>query len=120
VALTKTSHDKEHEMPTVFGASEGAAGEGVHGESNSRFAATAGYNQADGPGVWGIGGPNGGEGVHGETRSGFAAVAGYNKGHGPAGWFEGNVVVKGELTVEGVNILNEIIALSNRIAGIGG
>jgi hypothetical protein len=45
----------------------------------------------------------GGEGVHGESHSGFAAVAGYSRGRGAAGWFEGDVVVKGDLRLEGAD-----------------
>ena len=107
--------------PGVWGIGGPNGGEGVHGESHSGFAAVAGYGKTNGPGVWGIGGPNGGEGVHGESHSGFAAVAGYNKAGGPAGWFDGKVVIlNGDLSVAGMNIIQEIVALSNRISALGG
>ncbi len=89
--------------PGVWGIGGATAGEGVHGESQSGYAAVAGYNKSNGPGVWGIGGPNGGEGVHGESHSGFAAVAGYSKAGGPAGWFDGNVVVTGDVILQGAD-----------------
>ncbi len=89
--------------PGVWGIGGATAGEGVHGESNSGYAAVAGYNTNNGPGLWGIGGPHGGEGVHGESHSGFAAVAGYSKAGGPAGWFDGNVVVTGDVILQGAD-----------------
>jgi hypothetical protein len=62
------------------------ASEGVRGESNTSWAAVAGYNSANGPGVYGVGGPQSGEGVHGESNSTWAAVAGYAKTGGPGVW----------------------------------
>lgn len=87
----------------VAGIGGPSGGEGVHGDSSTTWAGVGGTNTNNGPGVWGIGGPNGGEGVHGESRSGSPAVGGYSKGSGPAGFFDGNVVVTGDVILQGAD-----------------
>jgi hypothetical protein len=93
----------------VDGIASSQGGEGVHGESNSGFAAVAGYNKntsaPGGPGVWGEGSPQGGDGVHGISHNaGGAGVAGFNTAGGNAGYFGGNIQVTGTLNV-GVDIV---------------
>ncbi|UMB69325.1 hypothetical protein [Mycobacterium paraterrae] len=102
--------------PGVWGIGGATAGEGVHGESHSGYAAVAGYNTNNGPGLWGIGGPHGGEGVHGESHSGSAAVAGYSKGGGPAGWFDGNVVVTGDVILQGADYAEALTTTDDEVA----
>ena len=87
----------------VAGIGGPTGGEGVHGDSNTTWAGVGGTNADNGPGVWGIGGPNGGEGIHGESRSGSPAVGGYSKGGGPAGFFDGDVVVTGDVILQGAD-----------------
>jgi len=124
-------------IPGLLG--EGSA-EGVRGQSHTSWAGVAGYNDSTGPGVYGKGTTGGSfegtfEGVHVVSHHPSAAgVAGYNDNTGPgvygkstgggaAGYFDGNVVITGSLTLQGMavaTLLQVIQQLEQRVAGLEG
>jgi hypothetical protein len=86
------------------------SGAGVYGTATSSYGVWG--SVTTGTGVYGesVSGTNaGGNGVYGTTNSkstSIAAVVGYNSngtgtGNGLAGWFQGNVLITGNLTVNG-------------------
>lgn len=89
--------------------------EGVHGVSHGLMAGTSGVNMdGTGPGVWGE--SNGNDGVHGISHSRTnAGVSGANDQGGLAGFFDGNVVVTGNLSVNGVDVVGSIQNIINAI-----
>jgi hypothetical protein len=67
-----------------------------------------------GPGVWRE--SNGNDGVHGISHSRTnAGVSGANDQGGLAGFFDGNVVVTGNLSVNGVDVVGSIQNIINAI-----
>jgi len=113
----------------VFGAGD-TGGPGVIGTSKTWvgvFGET--FGTQNGPaGVW-ADGHQGGSGVKGHTSCpGAFGVAGFhltNQGPGifgqgaPAGMFQGDVIVTGNLTVQGASILQRLAALEAQAGGSG-
>ncbi len=93
----------------VWGESQ--QGEGVHGISHSIAAGVAGYNDNGGAGVFGE--SQNFDGVFGESHSNqHAGVTGRNKAGGMAGFFDGNVVVTGDITLNGADFAEEFDILA--------
>lgn len=114
-------------IPSAAGvAGESADGDGVFGSSAKRMGVEGA--STDGVGVWGW--SEKGEGVHAETRSSSvaalsainanesstsAAVYAKHKGKGPAGLFDGDVVVTGDVILQGADYAEALTVASPEV-----
>lgn len=123
--MSTVTGTSDNASPGVLGESQG--GEGVHGVSHSPAAGVAGFNDSTGPGLWGE--SQNQEGVHGVSHSPAAGVAGINAhpqggpgvygeslNGGASGFFKGNVVVTGDLFLEGADYAEELPVADSAVA----